>query len=67
MRSEEQVIEELNALRGAEYLEEKYGDAICIVATYLDQIGKREMVEALRAVGDPEPRKRPALTLVPSS
>jgi hypothetical protein len=67
MLTEEQVVEDLNSLRGAEYLGDKYGDAISIVAAYLDQTGKREMAKALRAVGDPESRKRPALGLVFSS
>jgi hypothetical protein len=56
--SEEQAIEELNSLRGAEYLGDKCGDAICIIAAYLDQIGKREMAQALRSVGSPPEEKK---------
>jgi hypothetical protein len=57
MLTEEQVIEQLNSLRGAEYLGDKYGDAICIVAAYLDQIGRTEMAQALRNVGSPPAEK----------
>jgi hypothetical protein len=64
MLTEEELLRQLNELRNQDEIQDRDGEAVCLIAQFLDQLGKHTLAEALRNVSFPARASRPALRLV---